>query len=101
MFTLVRSSIFSDWLLALTDAKGRAHVLARLARASAGNFGDCEPIGEGVSEMRIHYGPGYRVYFMRRDATVYVLLSGGNKASQQRDIARALQEARRLKDESQ
>jgi putative addiction module killer protein len=62
-----------------------------------GNFGDCRPIGEGVSEMRIHVGPGYRVYFLRKESTVYVLLAGGDKSSQKRDIARALKTARELK----
>jgi putative addiction module killer protein len=62
-----------------------------------GNFGDCRPIGEGVSEMRIHVGPGYRVYFLRKESTVYVLLAGGDKSSQKRDIARALKTACELK----
>jgi putative addiction module killer protein len=62
------------------------------------NFGDCEPVGEGVLEMRIHYGPGFRVYFVRHGAAVYVLLSGGDKSSQRRDIARAKRMARELKE---
>ena len=98
MLTLVRSSVFSDWLIGLADHKGKALILNRLANAALGNLGDCEPAGEGVSEMRIHYGPGYRVYFVRSGATVFELLCGGDKASQRRDIARAKQMARDLKE---
>jgi putative addiction module killer protein len=98
MLTLVRSSVFDEWLSGLADQKGKARILARLASASLGNFGDCEAVGEGVSEMRIHYGPGYRVYFVRNGATVYVLLNGGGKGSQKRDIERAKVMARKLKE---
>jgi putative addiction module killer protein len=94
---LVRSSVFATWLTALSDHKGRALILNRLANAELGNFGDCESVGEGVSEMRIHHGPGYRVYFVRDGAAVYVLLCGGDKASQRRDIAKAKRMARELK----
>jgi putative addiction module killer protein len=76
----------------------RARVLHRLSQASLNNFGDCEPVGEGVSEMRIHHGPGFRVYFVRHGAAVYVLLCGGDKSSQRRDIARAKRMARELKE---
>ena len=75
MNTLIRSSVFSDWLNGLKDQKARARILHRLSQASLGNFGDCEPVGEGVSEMRIHHGPGFRVYFVRHGAAVYVLLA--------------------------
>lgn len=98
MFTLVRSDAFSVWLAGLTDKKGKARILARLTSAEHGNFGDCEPVGEGVSEMRIHFGPGYRVYFVKSGSTVYVLLYGGRKGSQKRDIERAKTMARELKD---
>jgi len=97
VLTFIRSSVFSDWLDALADNKGKALVLNRLANAALGNFGDCAAVGDGVSEMRIHHGPGYRVYFVRDGAAVYVLLCGGDKASQRRDIARAKQMARELK----
>lgn len=98
MNVFIRSSVFDGWFKALQDGKGRARILARLDSAALGNFGDCQPVGEGVSEMRIHVGPGYRVYFARRAGTVYVLLAGGNKTTQRRDIARALTLARELRE---
>jgi putative addiction module killer protein len=98
VFTLVRSSTFDAWLRGLADHKAKARVLARLTSAALGNFGDCEPVGEGVAEMRIHFGPGYRVYFVRQGAAVYVLLTGGDKSSQKRDIERAKALARELKE---
>jgi putative addiction module killer protein len=70
--TFVRSSDFDAWLSNLVDQKAKARILARLASATFGNFGDCEPVGEGVSEMRIHAGAGYRVYYTRTGSTVYV-----------------------------
>jgi putative addiction module killer protein len=71
MNTFVRSSDFDAWLSGLTGQKAKARVLARVRSATLGNFGDCEPVGEGDSEMRIHFGPGYRVYFTRTGAAVY------------------------------
>jgi putative addiction module killer protein len=96
MYTLIRSSVFDEWLTKLSDQRGKARILARLTSVEAGNFGDCGPVGEGVSEMRIHFGPGYRVYFVRSGATVYVLLNGGDKDSQKRDIEQAKAMARSL-----
>ncbi len=93
-----RTSDFDEWLLALRDHVGKARILARLRSASLGNFGDCEPVGDGVSEMRVHAGPGYRVYFTRRGQTVYLLLCGGDKSSQQKDIRRAKELAALLED---
>lgn len=98
MITLVRSSTFAEWLDGLSDQRGKARILARLTSAEHGNFGDCATVGEGVSEMRIHFGPGYRVYFVRDGATVYVLLCGGDKGSQRRDIEQAKAMARELKE---
>ena len=69
---------------------------ARIDRAEDGNLGDCEPIGEGVSEMRIHYGPGYRVYFVQRGIEIIILLAGGNKATQAKDIKTAVEIARKI-----
>lgn len=95
--TLLRSSDFDAWLSHLADQKAKARILARLASARFGNFGDCEPVGEGVSEMRVHVGAGYRVYYTRTGATVYVLLVGGVKGAQTKDITKAKQLARELK----
>ncbi len=89
MNVLVQSPLFSAWLTALKDLRGKAHILNRLQRASAGNFGDCESVGDGVQEMRIHDGPGYRVYFTRRGEVLYFLLLGGDKRTQSKDIAKA------------
>ena len=97
MNTLLRSSDFDAWLSHLPDQKAKARILARLASATFGNFGDCEPVGEGVSEMRIHVGAGYRIYYTRTGSTIYVLLAGSVKASQARDIVRAKKMARELK----
>jgi putative addiction module killer protein len=98
MNTLVRSSDFDRWLSELSDIKAKARILARLRSAEFGNFGDCEPVGEGVSEMRVHVGPGYRVYFARNGATIFVLLTGDDKSTQSRDMARAKAMAREMKD---
>jgi putative addiction module killer protein len=94
---LLRSSDFDAWLAHLADQKAKARILARLRSATFGNFGDCEPVGEGVSEMRIHVGAGYRVYYTRTGSSIYLLLAGGVKASQTKDIAKAQKMARELK----
>lgn len=96
MLTLLRADAFDAWLNGLKDRRGKARILIRLLAAEQGHFGDCAPVGEGISEMRIHIGPGYRVYFTRRGETVYLLLAGGDKASQRRDIAMAKALARSL-----
>lgn len=100
MLTITQSSDFAAWLKDLADQKARALIVKRIRSAQLGNLGDCEPVGGGVSEMRIHHGPGYRVYFVRDGATVYVLLCGGDKKTQQRDIARAKRMAKELKEAS-
>ena len=97
MNTLIQSSVFAAWLRALTDDTAKAHILRRISSAELGNFGDCEPVGEGVSEMRVHSGHGYRVYFIRSGGAIYVLLCGGSKSSQKRDIKRAKEMACELK----
>lgn len=91
-----KSDEFDAWLAGMKDHVGKARIALRLDRAAKGNFGDCEPVGGGVSEMRIHYGPGYRVYFTRRDAVIYLLLLGGDKSTQKRDIKRAMEMASTL-----
>ena len=85
-----------DWLSGLKDRIAKARILHRIDAATLGNFGECEPVGEGVSEMKIHIGPGYRVYYTRIGTIVYVLLAGGDKSSQKKDIKRAIQLAREL-----
>ncbi|MCZ7626325.1 MAG: addiction module protein [Candidatus Methylomirabilota bacterium] len=99
MNTFHRSEEFDAWLVALKDEVGRARIVHRIRSAEHGNFGDCEPVGEGVSEMRIHVGPGYRVYFTRRGEVMYLLLLGGDKSSQKRDITHAVEMARALEKE--
>jgi putative addiction module killer protein len=94
---MVQSSVFAAWLRGLEDDIAKAAILRRLASAELGNLGDWQPVGEGVSEMRVHHGAGYRAYFVRNGNTVYVLLCGGSKASQKRDIKVAKQLAQELK----
>jgi putative addiction module killer protein len=89
MHTFLKSDEFDGWLTRLKDQVGKAIIVKRIRSAEAGNFGDCESVGDGVAEMRIHFGPGYRVYFTRRGNVVYLLLMGGDKSSQKRDILRA------------
>jgi len=91
-----QTEIFALWLARLRDDRARARINARIRRLSIGNPGDVRPVGEGVSEMRIDYGPGYRVYFVRRGTTLAVLLAGGDKRTQERDIALAHALAREL-----
>ena len=87
---------FDDWFVGLRDGMARKRIQARIRRAELGNFGDCEPVGEGVSEMRIHYGPGYRVYFVQRGMEIVILLAGGDKSTQRQDIKVALNLVRQL-----
>ena len=89
MITFIRTPEFDAWLKALRDPIGKARIISRIRSAEQGNFGDCEPVGDGVSEMRIHCGPGYRVYYSRRGQVVYLLLCGGSKSTQSRDIKQA------------
>jgi len=89
MYTIDKTNEFSDWLSALRDIRARARIVSRIKSAEQGNFGDCEPVGDGISEMRVHIGAGYRVYFTKRESVVYLLLCGGDKSTQKRDITRA------------
>jgi len=97
MNTILRTDAFDVWLSKLKDARGKARLIERIRSAERGNFGDCEPVGQGISEMRIPYGPGYRVYFTRTGDVVYLLLCGGIKRGQNRDIAKAKELALLLK----
>jgi putative addiction module killer protein len=89
MIKVLQSGTFRRWLRGLRDRNAVRRIVARLIAASEGHFGDVRAVGEGVSEMRIHSGPGYRLYFIRRSSEVVVLLCGGDKDSQERDIERA------------
>jgi putative addiction module killer protein len=96
MNIFLRTGEFDAWLTGLKDKVGLARIIQRIRSAEYGNFGDCEAVGSGVSEMRIHVGPGYRVYFTRRGEVIYLLLLGGDKSSQKRDIKRAIAMAQSL-----
>lgn len=89
MFEIIQTETFSRWLSSLRDRRAVARINARLRSVSIGNLGDVASVGEGVSEMRLFYGPGYRLYFIRQGAAIIVLLCGGDKSTQARDIARA------------
>jgi putative addiction module killer protein len=92
---------FVRWLEGLRDLRGRAKVLARIERLIGGNPGDTKPVGAGVSELRINFGPGYRVYYLQKGITLIILLAGGDKSSQSKDIQTAIQLAEILSEESQ
>jgi len=99
MLEVRKTDVFENWLTGLKDQRGKAKIVARIDRLALGNPGDVSPVGEGLSELRIHFGPGYRVYFVRRGKSVVVLLCGGDKSSQERDIAQAKSLAAELEDE--
>ena len=96
MIKIRKTDVFSHWLDDLRDIQARARIQARIERLAAGNPGDVEPVGEGVSELRINYGPGYRVYFKKRGRELIILLAGGDKSTQSKDIKTALRLARNL-----
>ena len=96
MIEVRKTEVYAKWLDGLRDVRARARVLVRVERLAAGNPGDVRPVGEGVSELRIDYGPGYRVYFKRQGRMIVVLLAGGDKRTQRRDIETALRLARNL-----
>ena len=98
MYEIRRTEVFTSWLDHLRDARGRVRVLARLDRVARGVFGNTKGIGETVSELRIDYGPGYRIYYTKRRRTVVFLLVGGDKSTQERDIKRAIQLAQNLEE---
>lgn len=96
MIELRKTEIFAQWLNGLRDLQGKARVQARIERLAMGSPGDAKPVGEGVSELRIDCGPGYRVYFKRRGRVLIILLAGGDKSTQAKDIQTALRLARNL-----
>jgi putative addiction module killer protein len=99
MFAIRQTQEFVDWLDELKDKKAQIRIAARLRQAEAGSLGDWQPIEGEVSEMRVHYGPGYRLYFVRRGRVIVVLLNAGDKSSQKRDIRRAVKLASELGDD--
>lgn len=98
MFEIRQTEVFARWLDGLADPRAAQRVAQRIVRLQAGLVGDVKPVGEGVSELRIDYGPGYRVYFVQRGRVLIILLCGGDKGSQRRDIARAKSLAADLED---
>ena len=98
MYQLRQTDTFAKWLSSLRDKKAKARVIARLDSARLGNLGDCKAVGGGIREMRIHAGAGYRLYFAQRQRVVLLLLCGGSKASQTRDIARARRLLKEIED---
>jgi putative addiction module killer protein len=96
MLEIRKTDVYSKWIDGLKDIKGRAKILARVERLAAGNPGDVGPVGEGVSELRIDFGPGYRVYFKKKGKEIVILLAGGDKDTQDRDIQVAKELARNL-----
>lgn len=96
MYEIRKTDMYAQWLDGLRDIRVRARVLARVERLATGNPGDVRPVGEGVSELRIDYGPGYRVYFTMSGRTVIILLAGGDKRTQAADIKTALRLAHNL-----
>ena len=96
MIEIRQTDEYESWFESLRDREARFRIIARIRRLSLGNLGDVKPVGKGVSELRITYGPGSRVYIKQRGKTLIVLLAGGDKSSQKRDIERAKQLARDL-----
>ena len=101
MLELHRTAAFATWIDGLKDAVGRARILARIDRLAHGHEGDAAPVGGGVHELRVHVGPGYRVYYARRGERVVLLLAGGDKGTQRRDIAAAIRAAEQWRKEWQ
>lgn len=91
MKTVLKHENFAKWFNALKDKQTKMRIQVRIDRAEIGNYGDCEPVGEGVLELRMHFGSGYRVYFIERGLEIIVLLAGGDKATQSDDIKRAIE----------
>jgi putative addiction module killer protein len=98
MIEVRQTEVFANWFANLRDRKAKARVQVRIDRMEVGNFGDVAPVGQGISEMRIAYGPGYRVYFVQKGPIIVILLCGGDKSSQSSDIIKAKATANQLED---
>jgi putative addiction module killer protein len=96
VYTIRRAPAFDVWLASLKDETTRVRLVARLRKAQLGNMGDIKPLGDGVYEMREHFGPGWRMYCLKMDQVLIVMLGGGDKASQARDIAKAMELAKQI-----
>lgn len=96
MNSIHTTEVFDAWFASLRDSQAAARIKTRIRRAEGGNFGDCKVVSKGVSEMRIHYGPGYRLYFTQRGMEIVILLAGGDKSTQAKDIKTALKLAQEL-----
>ena len=96
MIEIRQTDIYSDWFDSLRDRQARTRIDIRIRRLSMGNYGDVKPVGEGVSELRIDYGPGYRVYFVQRGQALIILLAGGDKRTQDKDINSAIKLSREV-----
>ena len=96
MITIYTTDVFDRWFSKLSDRRAARRIQARIDRMEDGNFGDCKSVGEGVMETRIHYGPRYRIYYVQRGTEIVILLAGGDKSTQSRDIETALELARQL-----
>jgi putative addiction module killer protein len=98
MMTILKTSKFTKWIQELKDLKGKARIQARIDKLEFGHFGDCESIGSGVFELRIHFGPGYRVYLMKKGQELVILLAGEDKGSQAKDIKQAINLSNELRE---
>ena len=97
MYTLIQTEHYAAWFDSLRDRQAKARILARLRRVELGNLGDFKPVGAGVAELRIFHGPGYRIYFIQQGEEIIVLLAGGDKSTQDRDIKQAIDLANTLR----
>ena len=100
MYEITTTEVYDEWFGSLKDTKGKARINARLRRVELGNFGDTEPVGDNVSEVRFFFGPGYRIYFIQHGDEIIVLLAGGDKSTQSKDIDKALELAKEIRGES-
>ena len=98
MMTILKTGRFTKWIKELRDLKGKARIQARIDKLEFGQFGDCESVGSGVLELRIHFGPGYRVYLKQKEKELIILLAGGDKGTQAKDIKQAIKLSNELRE---